>query len=559
MKKSFFYLFCLSLFSVSLYAQAPAKYWVQFKDKQGSTFSIHRPQEFLSPKAIENRKRFNITITEEDLPVNEHYIQTVMALDSNMVLFTQSKWLNGITIYSEKENIEQEISQLPNVIFCEKTATLKEPEEINNKVYQYTPAQAITNTQPIISFDYGKSAEQLKVSNIHWLHRLGYTGKGVTMMVMDGGFLNVDTVLYFAKMREEGRLLGARNFVEHHASPFRVDQHGTMVLSCIAANLPGELIGSAPNVMVYLAKTEDGRLESKIEEDNWVAGIEWADSLGCLVLNSSLGYTTFDDTIATPRHYKDMDGKTSRASQAATIAASKGLIVCCGAGNSGADKWKYIASPSDACDILAVGAVNVNRGKANFSSFGPTADGRIKPDICAVGERTFVGTPRGRTIQVDGTSVASPLLAGMVACLREAFPEKSNYEIMDAVRKSGDLVHAPTPGLGNGIGDFLKAYNLLLQPHITAATLSIHFDSYVYNGKQFVIHLISTQAQTISITGQTRGNAKSTTKSYSLQKGENIIDVKMSKLNKDTQYNIIDLIVSGNGFEQRYVIGGERE
>ena len=439
MNKKLFYLCCLSLFSISLYAQSPAKYWVQFKDKQGSAFSVHRPQEFLSPKAIENRQRFNISITEEDLPVNEHYIEAVMALDSNMILFTKSKWLNGITIYSEKENILPAIEQLPNVIYCEKTAVLKEQEEMPNSTYSYAPSPAAITAPAPISFDYGKSTNQLKVNNIHWIHRLGFTGKGVTMMVMDGGFLNVDTLRYFAGMREEGRLLGARNFVEHHASPFRTDQHGTMVLSCIAANVPGELMGSAPNVLVYLAKTEDSRLEAKIEEDNWVAGIEWADSLGCLVLNSSLGYTVFDDTIAQPRHYKDMDGKTSRASQAATIAATKGLIVCCGAGNSGDEAWKYIASPSDACDILAVGAVNINREKANFSAYGPTADGRIKPDICAVGAKTFVGTPRSITVQVDGTSVASPLLAGMVACLREAFPEKSNYEIMDAVRKSGDL------------------------------------------------------------------------------------------------------------------------
>ena len=560
MKKVLLHFLCLLLFVASIQAQTPTKYWVQFKDKQGSTYSIDRPQEFLSPRAVENRKTFKIPITETDLPVCEHYIQTVMALDSNMLLFTQSKWLNGITVYSEKDSIQQEIEKLPNVLYCEITNISKTPEERGLESYEYPYTTPNFIMQPTNNFDYGNSLTQLRVNNIHWLHRLGYTGVGVAIAITDGGFLNVDTLRYFAKLREEGRLLGAKNFVELHASPFRKDNHGTMVLSCIAANVPGELVGSAPNVMVYLAKTEDGRSETKIEEDNWVAGVEWADSLGCHILNASLGYSQFDDTVAQPRHYSDLTGKVSRASQAATIAASKGMIVCNSAGNSGAQKWKYISCPADAHDILTVGAVTITGEKAKFSSYGPTADGRIKPDACAVGENTYVGNQRSQTVTANGTSFSSPLLSGMMACLREAFPRKSNYEMMDAVRKSGDLFTNPTSGLGYGITDFLKAYNLLLQTNTgNNESLTLDFDTYVYNEKQFVVRIVSTQEQTITISGQLRGDEKQVEKTYSLRKGENTLSIKMPKLNKKAEYDIIDLSISGNNIKYNFVIGGERE
>ena len=558
MKKFLLHFLCLFLLSSIIQAQTPTKYWVQFKDKQGSTYSIDRPQEFLSLKAIENRKTFNISITESDLPVNEHYIQSVMALDSNMILFTKSKWLNGITVYSEKDSMLQEIAKLPNVLYCEITNISKTHEEKGLASYTYSYAKPNFTVQPNNTFDYGQSLKQLKVNNVHWLHRLGFTGAGVAMAVTDGGFLNVDTLRYFAKLREEGRLQGARNFVEPHASPFRKDNHGTMVLSCIAANVPGELVGSAPNALIYLAKTEDGRSETKIEEDNWVAGVEWADSLGCLILNASLGYSQFDDTVAQPRHYSDLTGKVSRASQAATIAASKGMIVCNSAGNSGNSKWKYISCPADADDILTIGAVNVDRKKAGFSSFGPTADGRVKPDACAVGESTIIGNQRSQTVPANGTSFSSPLLSGMVACIREAFPQKSNFEIMDAIRQSGDLYTKPTVGLGYGITDFMKVYNLLLQTNTgNNQSLTIDFDTYIYNGTEFIARIVSTQEQTITISGLLRGGEKATTKTYTLNKGENVLSIKMPKLNKKAEYVIIDLSISGENVAYRYVIGGE--
>ena len=469
--------FCLTVLFASAYAQTPAKYWVAFTDKNGTPYSTAKPEAFLSPRAIELRKAHGITIDERDLPVNPDYVRQVLALDTAARCFTTSKWLNGMTVYAMRDDMKEAIEKLPFVDSVQRTITMKEPEPPIEPAYVFPE----NNAKPTFSyqsdiqknndFDYGKAASQVRVNNVHWLHRLGFHGEGMQMMILDGGFQNIDSISCFEILRNDNRLLGARNFVQPEKDPMRKHTHGTMVLSCIASYLPGRLVGTAPMVQVYVAQTEDGRSENRIEEDNWVAGLEYADSLGCQVLNSSLGYTTFDDTV-NQRTYDDLTGEVSRASRAATIAASKGLLICNSAGNEGGKKWKYLGAPADAKDILTVGAVNTKRNRAYFSSFGPTADGRIKPDACAVGRNTYLSTPTGIITIADGTSFSSPMLSGMVACLWQAFPEKSNYEIMEAIRRAGDrntsfngkvIVQPDTnDGYGYGITDFLKAYNILM-------------------------------------------------------------------------------------------------
>ena len=557
MKKVTTLLFINILILNCLIAQSPAKYWVQFTDKEGSPYSIERPEEFLSPRAIENRKFFNIGINEADIPVNQHYITTIMSLDSGMMLFTKSKWLNGITVYSQIDSIQTMIEQLPFVKHCEKTITMKNPENHYSVPFYYAPKGAPKVIEPASNdeLDYGKGAEQLKINNIHWLHRMGFKGEGMIMMVMDAGFQNADTIRHFRKIFEENRILGGRNFVLPENSIYRKDSHGTAVFSCIAANIPGELIGSAPHVMAYFAVTEDSRTENVVEEDNWVAGIEWADSLGCKVLNSSLGYTKFDDTLR-KRSFKDLNGETSRASMAATIAASKGMIVCNSAGNSGEKSWKYIGSPADAKDILAVGAVNAQGEKASFTSLGPTADRRIKPDAVAVGEKTWVGNSLGKTVHANGSSFSSPLIAGMVACLWQAFPNKTNYEIMEAVRKSGALYSEPDKALGYGITDFMKAYNLLLQPDLNFPE-NIVFNSFsTTTKKDFFIQISNNRPVNVKITSTLRGSNTSTTQTHQIEK-ESSVKVKLPKLNKKQKYALIDVVIKSNDFERKFVIGLE--
>jgi len=466
-----------TLLCTGIFAQSPAKYWVAFTDKKGTPYSIDKPEAFLSPRAIELRKAHGIAIDERDLPVNPDYVRQVLALDTAARCFTTSKWLNGMTVYALREDMKEVVEQLPFVDSVQRTDVPKD-----TLLPPWEPAYVFPGSggQPVISyqsdiqtnhdFDYGKSKFQVRVNNVHWLHRMGFRGENMQMMVLDGGFQNIDTISCFEILRNDHRLLGARNFVEPEKDPMRKHSHGTMVLSCIASYLPGKLVGTAPMVQVYVAQTEESGSEDRVEEDNWVAGVEYADSLGCQVLNSSLGYTTFDDSV-NQRTYADLTGEVSRASRAATIAASKGLLICNSAGNEGGKNWNYIGAPADAKDILSVGAVNIKGRRAYFSSFGPTADGRIKPDACAVGRNTYVSTPAGIITMADGTSFSSPMLSGMVACLWQAFPEKSNYEIMEAVRQAGDYnlklndqaITEPDveSGYGYGIPDFLRAYNIL--------------------------------------------------------------------------------------------------
>jgi len=476
MKKNILLSTIALLFAMAAYAQTPAKYWVAFTDKKGTPYSIDNPEAFLSPRAIELRKAHGIAIDERDLPVNPDYVRQVLALDTAARCFTTSKWLNGMTVYALREDMKEAIEQLPFVDSVERTDVPKEPLPPAEPAYIFpgSGGQPTFSYQSDIQkkndFDYGKAALQVRVNNVHWLHRMGFRGEGMQLMVLDGGFQNIDTISCFEIMRNDHRLLGARNFVQPEKDPMRKHTHGTMVLSCIASYLPGKLVGTAPMVQVYVAQTEESGSEDRVEEDNWVAGLEYADSLGCQVLNSSLGYTTFDDTV-NQRTYADLTGEVSRASRAATIAASKGLLICNSAGNEGGKKWKYIGTPADAKDILSVGGVNIKRNRAYFSSFGPTADGRIKPDACAVGRNTYLSTPLGIITMADGTSFSSPMLCGMVACLWQAFPEKSNYEIMEAVRQAGDhnisfdglIISQPdtNDGYGYGITDFLRAYNIL--------------------------------------------------------------------------------------------------
>ena len=465
-----------TVFVATVFAQSPAKYWVAFTDKKGMPYSIDKPEAFLSPRAIELRKVRGIAIDERDLPVNPDYVRQVLALDTAARCFTTSKWLNGMTVYALREDMKEAVEKLPFVDSVQRTDVPKEPLPPAEPAYVFpgNGGQPTFSYQADIQkngdFDYGNATKQVRVNNVQWLHRMGFRGEGMQMMVLDGGFQNIDTISCFNILRDDHRLLGARNFVEPEKDPMRKHSHGTMVLSCIASYLPGKLVGTAPMVQVYVAQTEESGSEDRVEEDNWVAGLEYADSLGCQVLNSSLGYTTFDDSV-NQRTYADLTGEVSRASRAATIAASKGLLICNSAGNEGGKKWNYIGAPADAKDIITVGAVNVKRKRAYFSSFGPTADGRIKPDACAVGRNTYVSTPVGIITMADGTSFSSPMLSGMVTCLWQAFPGKSNYEIIEAVRRSGDRnvslngrpITQPdsNDGYGYGITDFLCAYNLL--------------------------------------------------------------------------------------------------
>jgi serine protease AprX len=383
-------------------AQLP-KYRVEFKDKHNTTYSINNPSSYLSPRAIQRRTNQGISIDSTDLPVNQHYIDSVIALGGT--LLTKSKWFNSITIAIDDTTKIPDIQALPFVSDIERTyppggiksGGNKRPRLINTQEMhdEFQPYRhilpAAKQTQDMFSIktiNYGMGFNQANMIGIDYLHALGYTGDGIVIAVLDAGFLNVNTLPVFDSLRNSGRILGTYDFVNPGGDVYAQSSHGTMVLSTMAGNMPNDLVGTAPHASYWLLRTEDASTEFRIEEDNWISGAELADSAGADVLNTSLGYTEFYDP-AMDYTYADMDGNTARITRGANMASSKGMFCVNSAGNSGNSPWKYIGAPADGFDILAVGAVNSNGTLASFSSHGPSYDGRVKPNVTAQGQGCY--------------------------------------------------------------------------------------------------------------------------------------------------------------------------
>ncbi len=443
------FVFCLSqAFAQDSFKQYD-KFWIEFTDKDNTPYSVLKPQEYLSPRAIERRRKQGIAIEENDLPVDPNYILGLRDLGAK-VNYT-SKWFNAASITADSQSYAR-ILKLPFVKSGEPVG-YSHPKRTVKAKSPIPPKNYSKSENP-----YGSAANQITMLNGHTLHDMGYDGDGMLVAVLDGGFTNTDIMPFFDSLRADGRLLEGRDFVDNDNYPYESSSHGSQVLSTMAANLPGLMIGTAPGATYVCVKTEETGSELRIEEDNWVVGAEFADSLGADVLNSSLGYTRFDDKSMN-YSYKDMDGNTARCTQGADIAASKGILVVNSAGNSGAGDWKYIGAPSDGDFVFAVAAVDAIGRKAYFSSFGPGSQGLIKPNISAKGSSTTVGSLYSyEADRADGTSFASPVMAGMVTSLWQAFPDKTNLEIMDAVQESAHLSDDPSIGLGYGIPDVYQAY-----------------------------------------------------------------------------------------------------
>ena len=458
--------------SVQTVAQvAPQKYFVEFMDKYNSPYSVTRPQEFLTSRAIERRQKQGIVIAENDIPVNQTYITALRRF--NVGFFTESRWFNGVTIYCLNPAIIDSIRLLPFVKHVVKDVNIIKLKSyipankyvLEEVLHEYgtpvaVPAQSCYNGNQ--SYNYGPSYKQIHMLRGDSLHKMGYRGQGKVIAILDAGFNHADTLRAFDSLWANNQILGTRDFVHPGNNVYKEYEHGMEVLSCMGANLPGELIGTAPKAAYWLLRSEDYYTENLIEEYNWVAAAEFADSVGADIINSSLGYTEFDDP--TVNHTcADMNGNTTPSAKGANLACSKGMVVVNSAGNEGGSAWHCVSTPSDAFGALAIAAVDSNGIRAGFSSTGE-ATGRIKPNVAAMGSAVIVSSTIGLIMHSSGTSFSSPIIAGMAACLWQAAPDWSCNDISRAIEISSSKSMHPDSLLGYGIPDFVRALKAVRVP-----------------------------------------------------------------------------------------------
>ena len=406
---------------------------------------------------MERRARLGIAIDEYDLPVNPAYLQAVAECGAELI--NPSKWLNGVSVYAEDYSVIEAIDALPFVAAVRDCP--HDPKAQEQKMrWLAEESQVVESTRGMKGF-YGGGSSQISQIHGDYLHGQGFWGEGMVIAVLDGGFVGADLHPAFDNMREEGRLLGTRSFLPGQPSVYTQHSHGCSCLSTMAAYVPDTFVGTAPKASYYLIHTENNEYENIIEEYNWVSGAEYADSLGVDVCTTSIGYINFD--MAQWNHpFEHFDGQTAPMTIGAEIAISRGMLCLVAAGNEG-DSWDdacTISIPADAEHILTVGAVNSSGQRAYFSSVGPTYDGRIKPDVMARGEGTFIAGGEGYT-HSNGTSFATPLLAGALTCMWQTNPMATVEQICEAVRQCGNHVSNPDIYYGYGIPNLENAMLML--------------------------------------------------------------------------------------------------
>ena len=415
-------------------------FFLQFTDKVGAE------RVCLSPTAMEMREARGIAIDSLDYEVSPIYLDSVQALGAT-VLHT-SRWMNGTTVQASEEAIEV-IKACEFVESVEKTRGERAPQKSAD--FSGTPQAKGDEEMRLLGDEAGEQLDQL---NLLPLHQAGYKGRGIRIGMADGGFYRANSMLSLP----QDQCLGYADLTDDEEDMFSsIGDHGTMCLSTIMAT-QDNYTGAATEAEYYLFRTEEEYTESPKEIDNWVAAIEMADSMGLHIVSTSLGYTTFDDAQMNFQ-YADMDGRISRGAQAAVIAARKGMLLVVAAGNDGNKDWHYLSTPADADSVLTVGAVDGDGQIAAFSSYGPSADGRVKPEVCAMGRGTSIIHPENENItRGNGTSFACPLIAGMAACLWSALPDATNMEIRERIICSADRYTQPHEQYGYGIPDAWMAY-----------------------------------------------------------------------------------------------------
>jgi subtilisin family serine protease len=462
--------FTLAIIFVFISALAHGQYnklVIELTDKKGTAHTIANPATYLSAKAIGRRTKQKLVIDSTDLPVSKDYLDSLRSIP-NVAILNTSKWLNQVLIEADDAAALDRINNFPFVKSIKEVGPKAKPSAGGPALKKFgTTTATLPNSRTqqvhdITSLNYGNTFNQIHIHEGEYLHNLGFTGQGITIAILDGGFNSYKTNPAFDSLRLQGRILGEWDFVEGNASVNEDHEHGANCLSIIAANRPGVIVGSAPHASFWLLRTENTTGEYPVEEQNWAAAAEFADSIGADMISSSLGYADFDDPQF-DHSYADRDGNTAISTRAADLAAKKGMIVVNSAGNSGQlnNELKFVGCPADGDSVFTVGGVDVNGNIYPASSWGPNSNGLVKPNVVSVGQGTIYAAPTGNAASGSGTSYACPNMAGLIACLWQAFPEFTNMEIIDYVQRASNRFDDPDERSGYGIPNFALAYNLL--------------------------------------------------------------------------------------------------
>lgn len=462
-----------------------SRHIVKFKNKGNASFTLANPLAYLSQRAIDRRLRYSIPIDSTDLPVTPSYINQVRNVP-NVTVLNASRWLNSITILTTDPNALATISGfsfVQNVTPIAARYPLIWRDEDKFLSPEEGPGPGRTNRATANYYNYGNTSyNEIHLHNGEFLHNIGLRGQGMQIGMLDNGYFNYTNLKAFDSARINGQVLGTWDFVAREANVANDGSHGMMCWSTIVANIPGQFVGKAPKASFWLFRTEDDASEYPIEEHNWVCGAERADSAGADVISSSLGYYDFDDP-AFNYSYSDMNGNTTISAIGADLAAKKGMLVFNSAGNEGNNAWRYIITPADADSVVAVGAVNSSGAVGSFSSYGPSSDGQVKPDVASVGVQALVQTTANTVGSSNGTSFACPNMAGLGTCLWQGFPEFNNMKILKALQLSGSRSTNPDTRIGYGIPNMKTAFGILLAEYATSSSsangcrISIQFTS----------------------------------------------------------------------------------